>query len=216
MTSKVYTGLFLAEGSSDFPLADMVEVLFLDRGVELSLSRPDFSLLGRVPKDVRSRVDAGLALVGGNVDLMVVHRDADNAGTALRRREIENGIRSAGVDSGIVPVVPIRMTEAWLLLDESAIRQIAGNPRGRMPLSLPAITEVERKADPRSILPRCILEAANVTGRRRDRLGNRFNQNRRQLLERLDRDGVVNQLSGWQTLVADVEAVVKRWRADAD
>ena len=47
------------EGTSDAPLADVVVSLFLDRDVVVNLSRPDFSLLPRVEKDVRSRLQVG-------------------------------------------------------------------------------------------------------------------------------------------------------------
>jgi hypothetical protein len=52
MTDRIYSGLFVAEGSSDAPLADVVETLFFDRGVSLFLSKPDFARLGKVPRDV--------------------------------------------------------------------------------------------------------------------------------------------------------------------
>ena len=216
MNSQIYSGLFIAEGTSDFPLADSIEALFLDRGISISLRKPDFELLGRVGKDVRSRVAAGLSLTHGDVDVIVIHRDADNVGAGPRRAEIEAGVRAARAECPIVPIIPVRMTEAWLLLDEAAIRHVAGNPRGRQPLSLPAIAEVERKADPKTFLAERILEASNVTGRRRERLKNRFNQNRRQLLERLDRGGPVNQLAGWQALVADIDEIAAKWNSNGE
>jgi hypothetical protein len=36
-----------------------------------------------------------------------------------------------------IPVVPVRMTEAWLLADEFAIRSAPGNPNGTQSLDLP-------------------------------------------------------------------------------
>jgi hypothetical protein len=205
--AKRLSGLFVAEGSSDAPLADIVELLFLRRGMPVDLSRPDFALL-KVPKDVASRVQAGLRLVGSDVDVIVVHRDADNAGPPMRMAEIEAAVRQVGSNAQVVPVVPVRMTEAWVLLDEQAIRHVAGNPNGRSPLSLPTLKEVERLADPKTLLAECILAAASVTGRRRDRLKKRFDQNRRQLLERLDPEGPVVELEGWKLLEKGVERAV--------
>lgn len=149
MRQRSYSGLFVAEGSSDAPLAELIESLFLERGIEVRLSQPDFSLLGKVDKDVRSRVAAGLRLVGAPVDLIVVHRDADNAGRSARLREITSAIDSLHLDSLLIPVIPVRMTEAWLLLDEATIRLVAGNPMGRMNLALPKRHEVEALADPK-------------------------------------------------------------------
>ncbi|MDZ5446447.1 DUF4276 family protein [Micromonospora sp. 4G57] len=213
MTGRSYSGLFISEGTSDEPLAERIEWLFLCQGVSVSLSRPDFSRLPKVAKDVGSRVGAGLALAGGPVDLIVVHRDADNAGRHARQQEIEAAVRSSGGTAELVPVIPVRMTEAWLLLDEAAIRQVAGNPRGRMGLGLPKPHEVESIANPKEVLRVCLLTAAEVTGRRREGVAKRFNQHRRQLLERLDPAGAVARLDSWRRLVADVDHVVKRWRS---
>lgn len=213
MTTHSYTGLFVAEGSSDLPLANIVESLFLDRGVSVRLSTPDFALLPKVAKDVKSRIVSGLELVRGSVDVVVVHRDSDNVDPNLRREEIERAVADAGARSMTVPVIPVRMTEAWLLLDEIAIRQVAGNPRGKVDLCLPKAAEVERKSDPKKLLQECLLAAAEVTGRRRDKVATRFGHHRRQLLERLDISGPVATLESWRTLVADVEAVVSRLAA---
>jgi len=97
MTGRSFSGLFIAEGTSDFPLSDIVELLFFDREVRVHLSRPDFASLDCVAKDVRSRIGAGIKLAGQPVDLIVVHRDADRVGVltaALKSLE-----RSAGSGS---------------------------------------------------------------------------------------------------------------------
>lgn len=202
-------GLFVSEGTSDGPLAEIVTSLFMQRGVPVRLSTPDFEYLDKVKKDVESRLIAGAQLVNGSLDLIVVHRDADSVGSAARRKEIEQA--ATPLDSRFVlPVIPIRMTEAWLLLDEGSIRRVAGNPRGRAPLPLPKVHEVERVADPKSLLQQCLLEAADHSGRRRDKVAKRFPQHRRQLLERLDCTGPVTGLSSWQQLVNDIEQVVRR------
>lgn len=202
----------MAEGSSDLPLADLVESLFVDRDVMLRLSKPDFSLLDKVPKDVRSRVAAGMKLLRDPIDLVVVHRDSDNVGHKIRRTEIEKAVLEAGVTSSVIPVIPVRMTEAWLLLDEAGIRQVAGNPRGRHDLRLPRAREVEGVADPKQMLQQCLVNAADVAGRRHDRVAKRFFQHRRQLLERLDRKGPVATLPSWGRLIADIDAVVEQWK----
>src|SRR4051812_11286917 len=68
--------------------------------------------------------------------LLFVHRDADNAGREARVAEIERAMTMATrwlpILPIVVPVVPVRMIEAWLLADEPAIREAARNPSGRM------------------------------------------------------------------------------------
>lgn len=208
MTERLLTGIFVAEGSSDAPLADIVETLFLERGYRIRLTRPDFARLPKVAKDLTSRLDACVQMLGGTVDVVVVHRDADGAGSETRRREIDSAARLCQAGWLLVPVIPVRMTEAWLLLDERSIRVVAGNPTGRAALALPKSHQAERIADPKATLRRALIEAASVTGRRRDRLDKRFSENRRQLLERLDPRGPVAGLSSWRDLVAAVDAAV--------
>jgi hypothetical protein len=58
------------------------------------------------------------------------------------------------------------MTEAWLLLDETAIRRAAGNPRGQIALNLPNGAAVERLADPKEALSEALRSASELTGRR--------------------------------------------------
>ncbi|WP_432954880.1 hypothetical protein [Micromonospora haikouensis] len=212
MSHRARSGLFVAEGTSDQPLAELIESLFCERGVELSLSQPPFELLSGVAKDVRSRVQAGLDLMHDPVDLLVVHRDADNAGHTARLNEIRGAVVELSGGAALVPIIPVRMTEAWLLLDEAAIRKVAENPTGRARLGLPKIHEVESVADPKALLRDCILAAAEVTGRRRDRVRARFNEHRRQLLWMLDPTGPIRRLSSWQRLVNDVDLAVKDWR----
>jgi hypothetical protein len=214
MTARTFIGLFVAEGSSDLPLSDIVERMFFDKDLSVQIRRPDFGLLPGVAKDVRSRLEAGCELAGDDVDFFVVHRDADNAGSQARRTEILAAARLIRDATPVVPVIPIRMTEAWLLLDEVDIRTVAGNPRGRAPLELPKLHEVEQVADPKSLLSECLLRAADVTGRRRERLATRFPQHRRQLLERLDTAGRVTELSSWKQLTADIDALVEIFRSE--
>lgn len=146
--AKTIAGLFVAEGTSDAPLAAVVEALFHNRGISIRLSSPDFAQLPKVEKDVGSRLQAGIELMGTPPALVVVHRDADNAGTQTRRDEISKAAAMAGA-AHCCPIIPVRMTEAWLLLNEASIRQVAGNPGGKTKLGLPKLSEIERVADPK-------------------------------------------------------------------
>ncbi|HEX4814262.1 MAG TPA: hypothetical protein VFV66_16075 [Nonomuraea sp.] len=174
----------------------------------LRLSKPDFDILSKVRKDVASKLIAGARLIDGGIDVVVVHRDADGAGRSARENEIIEAIASSGINCSAIPVIPVRMTEAWLLLDEKEIRRVAGNPNGTGRIPLPKMHEVERIADPKELLKECLTQAASERGRRRQRATNRFSQHRRQLLERLDINGPVAQLESWKFLIKNVEAVI--------
>lgn len=62
MTDRPRYGVFVAEGTSDMPISDIVEDLFFERGTAVHLSKPDFNRLEKVSKDVRSRLLAGRTL----------------------------------------------------------------------------------------------------------------------------------------------------------
>lgn len=98
---------------------------------------------------------------------VVVHRDAENQGIQKRIEEIEVAVSQlAGSQMSFVKIIPIKMTEAWLLIDEMAIRRAAGNPNGKMPLQLPAIDKLETLSNPKEILQGLIKEASGLSGRR--------------------------------------------------
>ena len=131
------------------------------------------------------------------VDLLFVHRDANSAGAPARFDEIENAVRVVADAPRWVGVVPVRMTEAWLILDEAAIRAAVGRPNGRTPLHLPTTREAERRANPKDILANALLAASEATGRRRKDIRSDFGALRQRLLRNLPINGPVTQLDSW-------------------
>jgi hypothetical protein len=85
---------------------------------------------------------------------------------ATRVEEIREAIMEAKLTIPAVPVVPVRMQEAWLLIDERAIREAAGNPHGRYPLALPALHELEDLPDAKARLHILLRDASGLHGRR--------------------------------------------------
>ena len=60
------------------------------------------------------------------------------------------------------------MTEAWLLLDEAAIRHAADNPNGKVDLALPRLKDMEAMPDPKEKLNEVLRVACDLSGRRLD------------------------------------------------
>lgn len=102
-------------------------------------------------------------------DIAFVHRDTDAQNSVARRVEIQNAINLSGYPSPVVCTIPVRMTEAWFLFDEMAIRRAAGKPSGTVGLRLPSLLEVARRADPKEILENALVTASETAGRRRDK-----------------------------------------------
>jgi hypothetical protein len=59
------------------------------------------------------------------------------------------------------------MQEAWLLIDEQALRLASGNPNGTVPLAMPAIERLETIPNPKQCLHDLLYEASERKGRRR-------------------------------------------------
>lgn len=163
----VLTSTLLSEGSSDRALIPILYWLLQRNVTQLSLPSTqwaDFGYRRTKPRNFTERVRS--AVEDYPCDLLFVHRDADALSPDDRREEIVSAVQQAGIDPPAVCVIPVRMTEAWLLLDEEAIRLASGNPRGRQTLNLPARNSIERVANPKEILFQAIRIASEQTGRR--------------------------------------------------
>ncbi|WP_305007207.1 hypothetical protein [Hymenobacter aranciens] len=100
-------------------------------------------------------------------DVLFVHRDAEKETLAVRQAQIDVWVTTVfKKPPPYVRVVPVRMTEAWLLLNEAAIREAAGNPNGSVRLSLPVISRLELLPDPKEVLLELLRQATGNTGRR--------------------------------------------------
>ena len=159
----------LADGPFDAALIPILQwTLEAQPGIEnASFVWADLSRLPRPPRDLGGKIVAALALY--RCDVLFVHRDAENQPPERRRNEIRDAMVEARRAWQVLPyvcVVPVRMSEAWFLLDECAIRQAAGNPNGAMPLTLPRANQVEEIPDPKAVLREVLRTASNRNRRR--------------------------------------------------
>ena len=96
-------------------------------------------------------------------DVLFIHRDADRESPDTRANQISNSIKDAFTNElapRAVCVIPVRMTEAWLLFHEPALRKAADDPNGQQPLDLPKFSQIERLPNPKHTL-RELLRAAS-------------------------------------------------------
>ncbi|MFD5338768.1 hypothetical protein [Streptomyces hawaiiensis] len=199
--------LYLCEGSSDTGLRFHIEGIAGAVGREILVTVPELDRLPNKPgHSVEDKLRAAQQLSDGRhaYDLVVIHRDSDREPPDHRRREITEAVEAVSPGLAHVPVIPVRMLEAWLLLDQSAIREVAGNPNGRVPLDLPGPARAESVPDPKALLKQAIATASEERGRSLQKLQKRFSANRARLLEMLDREGPVKQLASWQSFTNDL------------
>jgi len=146
---------------------------------------------------------------GEPFDLAFVHRDADGPNAESRIKEIDNGVREAVFSHPYIPVVPVQETEAWLLIDEAAIRSVVGNPHGNTPLNLPSPEHVEHVPRPKEALRQALINASGKSGRRLKEERKRFTSRRLVLLQRLDPEGIVKTVPSWRRLEQSIDNLAR-------
>lgn len=159
----------ISDGPSDRALIPILSWVLRETG-DIARVQAEWADLGRLPKPPKSLRDRILLAIDlFPCDLLFVHRDAERQAPERRYEEIHSAIREAasqGFRTPVVCVVPVEMTEAWLLFDEVAIRLAAGNPNGKNPLNLPELTRIEQIPNPKDILFQVLREASGLTDRR--------------------------------------------------
>lgn len=157
----------LSDGSSDAILIEPIAWLLRQHlSIPINGTWAELRHLRNPPKTTREKVEAALDLYP--CDILFIHRDTERDTPAKRVKEIAEAVAQLPVPA--VPVVPIRMQEAWLLIDEQALRRAAGNPNGRIAIDMPAIDRLEKIPDPKQVLHELLLSASELTGRRRQKL----------------------------------------------
>ncbi len=159
----------ISDGSSDRALLPILTWVLREKG-KISRIQPewaDLSRLHRPPQTLRDRILISIDLYP--CDLLFVHRDAEKEDPEKRYGEIRSALNEAsenGFRTPAVCVVPVKMTEAWLLIDEPSIRRAAGNPNGKEPLNLPDLSKIEQILDPKKHLFKILRLASGLSGRR--------------------------------------------------
>lgn len=159
----------ISDGSSDVVLIPILQWLLQGRGVYPGrpIERYDPAVFKRAPKSLEGRIDH--AIENFPCDLLFIHRDAEGEASHLREAQVRWALsRTSGhaKHAPVVIVIPVRMTEAWLLFDEACIRRAAGSPAGKAILDLPQLKDCERIADPKATLHQALRAATESSGRR--------------------------------------------------
>ncbi len=139
-------------------------------------------------------------------DLLLVHRDAESVDREQRLIEVENACARIADSQPICGVVPVRMSEAWFLFDELAIRTAADNPNGAVHLEIPQISRVEELADPKDVLHSLIRRASELSGRRLEKL--RIPQRVRRLADLIDDYSPLRAVSAFSDFESRLRSIV--------
>ncbi len=209
------TYTLLSDGSSDRALIPFLNWMLEQHAPHNAVQAQwaDFRYLKEPPVGLTNRIVAAVDLYP--CDLLFVHRDAERIPLHERREEVLQTVaqlRADGFTLPVVCVIPVRMQEAWLLLDEIAIRAAVGNPRGRVPLPLPGPMQVENIADPKELLYNLLRVASGHKGRRLARLP--VKNLRYRVAELMTNMGILRAVPAFSALETEVLQAVRENRWD--
>jgi hypothetical protein len=159
----------LTDGPTDVALIPILEWTMRQHAKKLAIQFEwaDFRRLPSPPHTLTDKIAKAVDLYPCHV--LFVHRDAEGQDPELRYGQILSAIqavREHGIDVPYICVVPVRMQEAWLLMDGAAIRRAVDNPSGVMDLELPQAKQIENLPDPKARLYDTLKKASGLHGRR--------------------------------------------------
>ena len=200
--------LLVTDGSSDACLEHPIRWIMATMGChEVEGQRADLRIVPEVGRGLLGRLRTALELYTG--ELLFIHRDAEADPLEHRLAEIRTAVETLGPDMPHVCVVPVRMTEAWLLHDEAAIRTAAGRPRGKVELGLPGVRKIEQIPDPKKVLRDALLTASEATGRVRKRRLRDFGVMRARVAELIEDYGPLRALKAFRHLEDELRVVLQ-------
>lgn len=167
MESIRYT--LIADGSSDKALMNIIKWLLDDLYPTIPNKGTfgDFRNLQNPPKkgDVKRQVQYAFHLYP--FDILFYHRDAEfNRNNKIEERITEIKLQlDEDFHSKTVFIIPIKMMENWLLLDEMAIKKAAGNRNYNNRITLPTLNRLENLPEPKLLLHNLLKEVSGLKSR---------------------------------------------------
>lgn len=199
----------LADGRSDKCLLVLLRWMVgtIVRNVNFTDAFADLGVLSDPPKKLSDKVRKAVELYP--CDVLFVHRDAEAEPAEKRIEEVRRAVEEAAAHSRWVPVVPVRMTEAWLLVDEAAIRQAASNPSGTAALDLPALSRLEGIRSPKTVLHRALEKASGRSGRRLDQFRRDMGHHVHRVAQLIQNKESLREIAAFKRLEADTRDALR-------
>lgn len=219
MSRRALRYTLLGDGSSDAALLPVLAWLLREHLPTAPIGQGQFADLGRLPGQVcpdRADLPARMRVAAEyyTCDVLFTHRDAEQSGQyAARRDRIDGAAQEAGLGIPVIPVVPVRMTETWLLHDEAALRRAAGRPNDNTALGLPSMKYTER-VHAKDRLFAALQTAAALSGRRAKQFS--ASEARARLALLIDDFSPLRQFEAFQDLERDIKEFCAEWNASPD
>ncbi|MFM9434454.1 hypothetical protein ACFDR9_001513 [Janthinobacterium sp. CG_23.3] len=132
-------------------------------------------------------------------------------GILVREQEISYSALNIVNAERIIPIVPLKMLETWLLADSQAIKRVAGNVGYKENLEcVPGMRQLEKIPDSKQVLLEALCEASQTQGGRLKKFKSRFPEMRARLTVDLDPNGPVCQLNSYKHFRENIKIFSKR------
>lgn len=226
MNEITYT--LLTDGSSDKRLIPILtwllnqhcpEIVIVDRWVDLR-SRPPKKQQKKerkgkpTEKPLEYKIKQAMEL--HHSDILFIHRDAEKDPHKIRVQEIRKAIEKIPdkyKGRPTVCVVPVRMQETWLLIDEKAIRKAVYNENGIVDLKLPKLKELENILDPKEKLKELLNAAAGHTNKKKSKKSNTKRDTSKKafkVAENIEDFSPLRELPAFQSLEKDLKEALNK------
>jgi hypothetical protein len=190
--------VLIGEGSSDLRMVSHIENILITEGFSEVSGKPLEQ--DRIGRTVFDKLLAARKLFP-SAGLIIIHRDADNAGSEARLREINEAVNRMPekFNTKVIPMIPVKMTEAWLLADRKIINRVAGNVDCDDEIRcIPPVKILENRANVKELLLDALCEASGLEGGRLKPFKKRFGEMRARIMEDLAVDGPQKELPSYQ------------------
>lgn len=164
---------FMGEGNTDYASIQNIVARTIDRllfplGYDTVAADIPLPLQGN--KQADKIVEAAHHVRGLN--LLVVHLDADNRNeTNAYEQRFRPGYeavqKSSKALSHIIPVIPIRTSEAWMLADFKAFKETVGTNKTAAELGFPSNAKAVETLDAKAVFEQAVRSARPNSKRRR-------------------------------------------------
>lgn len=109
------------------------------------------------------RIVAAAGAARGSWRVLFVHTDGGGDAGKARRERVDPGLQrlhqEMSAEGRGVGVVPVRETEAWMLVDGDALREVFGCTLDDVALGVPPAHALEREQNPKQVLRQCFDRA---------------------------------------------------------
>ena len=151
--NRQLTWSIVADGGTDRLLVPVIQWAIHRLDPDVEILEPEF-------RKRHGSIDASIGACGSGAMIVFFHRDSENLSLPERLREFETVTQP-----NVVPVVPVQMSEAWVLFDGPAVAKAAGSRTGDV--TVPRVAEIESIRNPKEKLNELLFRAAGEpTGRR--------------------------------------------------